>query len=149
MSISSGQSGAYWFFKGARGIASLPAIILMSAFVGFCGFAVEAGIPLGETVFMTGMIWALPAKVLLLVGTLSMSASAYLLMFASSACFEDFALTDSIDDVLCLGCPRAAIKPRGFLALALLAVGAVGMAAFKRWAAGQLKRQASGDAAML
>ena len=37
----------------------------MSAFVGFCGFAVEAGIPLGQTVFMTGMIWALPAKVLL------------------------------------------------------------------------------------
>ena len=65
MSISSGQSGAYWFFKGARGIASLPAIILMSAFVGFCGFAVEAGVPLGEAVFMTGMIWALPAKVLL------------------------------------------------------------------------------------
>ena len=91
----------------------------------------------------------LPAKALLLVGTLSMSASAYLLMFASSACFEDFALTDSIDDVLCLGCPRAAIKPRGFLALALLAVGAVGMAAFKRWAAGQVKRQAGGDAALL
>ena len=65
MSNSSGQSGAFWFLKGARGIASLPAIILMSAFVGFCGFAVEAGVPLGEAVFMTGMIWALPAKVLL------------------------------------------------------------------------------------
>ena len=50
MSISSGQGDAYWFLRGARGIASLPAIILMSAFVGFCGFAVEAGIPLGETV---------------------------------------------------------------------------------------------------
>merc|ERR1719272_493953 len=91
----------------------------------------------------------LPAKALLLVGTLSMSTSAYLLMFASSACFEDFALTDSLDDVLCLGCPRAAIKPRGFLALGLLALGAVGMVAFKRWAAGQVKSQASGDAAML
>ena len=91
----------------------------------------------------------LPAKAVLLGGTLAMSASAYLLMFASSTCFEDFALTDSIDDVLCLDCPRAAIKPRGFLALALLAVGAVGMVAFQRWAAGQVKRQASGAAAML
>ena len=60
--------------RGMRGIASLPAIILMSAFVGFCGFAVEAGIPLGETVFMTGAIWALPAKVLL-VGSILAGAS--------------------------------------------------------------------------
>jgi len=65
MTLEPGRSATYWFFKGARGITSLPAIILMSAFVGFCGFAVEAGVPLGEAVFMTGMIWALPAKVLL------------------------------------------------------------------------------------
>ena len=90
-----------------------------------------------------------PAKALLLGGTVAMSASAYLLMFASSACFEDFALTDAIDDVLCLGCPRAAVKPRGFLALGLLAVGTVGLAGFKRWAAAQVERQARGDAAML
>ncbi|MDF1609974.1 AzlC family ABC transporter permease [Hoeflea sp. YIM 152468] len=74
MSPEPEPSGIYWFFKGARGIASLPAIILMSAFVGFCGFAVEAGIPLGETVFMTGMIWALPGKVLL-VGSILAGAS--------------------------------------------------------------------------
>lgn len=74
MSEASQQSGAHWFLKGARGITSLPAIILMSAFVGFCGFAVEAGIPFGETVFMTGMIWALPAKVLL-VGSILAGAS--------------------------------------------------------------------------
>lgn len=74
MSPPSGQRGIYWFFKGVRGIASLPAIILMSAFVGFCGFAVEAGLPLGQTVFMTGMIWALPANVLL-VGSILAGAS--------------------------------------------------------------------------
>ena len=74
MSTLSAERGAYWFWKGARGIASLPAIILMSAFVGFCGFAVEAGIPFGQTVFMTGMIWALPAKVLL-VGSILAGAS--------------------------------------------------------------------------
>jgi hypothetical protein len=62
MTPSSSRNGFHWFFKGVRGIASLPAIILMSAFVGFSGFAVEAGIPFGETVFMTGMVWALPAK---------------------------------------------------------------------------------------
>jgi len=91
----------------------------------------------------------LPVKALLLVGTVSMSSSAYLLMFASSECFEDFALTDSLDEVLCLSCPRAAIKPRGFLALALLAVGAVSLVTFKQWAGGQMKRQASGDPCLL
>jgi hypothetical protein len=90
-----------------------------------------------------------PAKAVLLIGTVSMSASAYLLMFASSTCFEDFALTDSIQDVLCLDCPRAAIKPRGFLALMLLAVGTAALAAFKKWAARQVMRQATGDAAIL
>ncbi|WP_422369933.1 AzlC family ABC transporter permease [Hoeflea sp.] len=74
MSIITGRSGLQWFLTGVRGIASLPAIILMSAFVGFSGFAVEAGIPLGQTVFMTGMIWALPAKVLL-VGSILAGAS--------------------------------------------------------------------------
>lgn len=74
MTAQSGRNGTFWFFKGVRGIASLPAIILMSAFVGFCGFAVEAGIPFGQTVFMTGMIWALPAKVLL-VGSILAGAS--------------------------------------------------------------------------
>ena len=74
MSTSSDRRGVHWFLKGARGIVSLPAIILMSAFVGFCGFAVEAGLPIGQTVFMTGMIWALPANVLL-VGSILAGAS--------------------------------------------------------------------------
>ncbi|MEQ8481336.1 MAG: AzlC family ABC transporter permease [Hoeflea sp.] len=74
MSTTSGRSGFQWFLTGVRGIVSLPAIILMSAFVGFSGFAVEAGLPLGQTVFMTGMVWALPAKVLL-VGSILAGAS--------------------------------------------------------------------------
>lgn len=57
-----------------RGIASLPAVILMSAFVGFAGFAFEAGLPLSQTVFMVGAVWALPAKVLL-VGAILAGAS--------------------------------------------------------------------------
>tara|TARA_R110002020_G_scaffold183962_5_gene380567 strand:+ start:2994 stop:3722 length:729 start_codon:yes stop_codon:yes gene_type:complete len=74
MTTQSGHSAIFWFLKGMRGITSLPAIILMSAFVGFCGFAVEAGIPMGQTVFMTGIIWALPGKVLL-VGSILAGAS--------------------------------------------------------------------------
>jgi predicted branched-subunit amino acid permease len=63
-----------WFLRGMRGIFSVPALILMSAFVGFCGFAFEAGIPLGQTLFMTGMVWALPAQ-LVLIGAILAGAS--------------------------------------------------------------------------
>ena len=83
------------------------------------------------------------AKAVLFVGTLAMSGSAYLLMFLSSECFEDFALTDQIEDVLCLDCPRAAIKPKGFLALGMLSVGVLCMIGFKQWAAARVKRQAT------
>lgn len=63
-----------WFFVGMRCVVSLPAFILMSAFVGFAGFAFEAGLPLPQTVFMVGAVWALPAKVLL-VGSIIAGAS--------------------------------------------------------------------------
>ncbi len=54
-----------WFLTGMKGIFSLPAIILMLSFVGFCAFTAQAGIPVEQVVFMTGMVWALPAKVIL------------------------------------------------------------------------------------
>lgn len=43
----------------------------MSAFVGFAGLARESGLSLAQTVFMTGAIWALPAKVVLIGAILS------------------------------------------------------------------------------
>lgn len=55
-----------WFLRGVRTAFSVPLLILMSAFVGFAGLAREAGISLEQAVFMTGMVWALPAKVVLL-----------------------------------------------------------------------------------
>ncbi len=55
-----------WFLRGVRTAFSVPMLILMSAFVGFAGLAREAGITLAQVLFMTGMIWALPAKVVLL-----------------------------------------------------------------------------------
>ena len=63
-----------WFLKGMRGIFSAPALVLMGAFVGFCGFAFESGIPLSQTVFMTAIVWALPAQ-LVLVGAMLAGAS--------------------------------------------------------------------------
>lgn len=59
---------------GMRGIVSAPALILMAAFVGFSGFAFESGVPLGQALFMTATIWALPAK-LVLIGAMLAGAS--------------------------------------------------------------------------
>lgn len=56
----------YWFLRGIRASASIPALILVSAFIGFAGLAREAGITLAQAVFMTGVVWALPAKVVLI-----------------------------------------------------------------------------------
>ena len=42
-----------WFFRGMRGIFSLPSLILMTSFVGFSAFALESGVARGEAVFMT------------------------------------------------------------------------------------------------
>ena len=57
-----------WYARGMRNIISLPAFILMSAFVGFAGFARESGIELAHAAFMTATIWALPAQVVLIAG---------------------------------------------------------------------------------
>lgn len=59
------DSAAHWFMTGMMGIFSLPAIILMLSFLGFCAFTAQAGIPVEQVVFMTGVVWALPAKVIL------------------------------------------------------------------------------------
>jgi hypothetical protein len=64
-------SQSHWFLRGMRGIASLPAIILMLSFVGFAAFTAEAKIPVEQVMFMTGMVWALPAKVILVGSMLS------------------------------------------------------------------------------
>jgi predicted branched-subunit amino acid permease len=75
-----------WFVRGMKGVFTLPALILMSTMVGFCAFAVESGIGMGETVFMTAAIWALPAKVLLISSALSGAtlAGAFLAVSLSS-----------------------------------------------------------------
>lgn len=64
-------SGRIWFAAGMRGIFSLPALMLMLSFVGFCAFTAQAGIPVEQVVFMVGAVWALPAKVILVSSMLS------------------------------------------------------------------------------
>ncbi|MBW3098509.1 AzlC family ABC transporter permease [Pseudohoeflea coraliihabitans] len=71
MTTASERAGAYWFLQGMRGIFSLPALILITSFVGFTGFASEAGLLLEHAVFMTGIVWALPAMVLLISSILA------------------------------------------------------------------------------
>jgi predicted branched-subunit amino acid permease len=60
-----------WYVRGARNLFSLPALILLSAFVGFGGLAREAGLPLAHLVFLVPTIWALPSHLILLAGIVS------------------------------------------------------------------------------
>src|SRR5690606_2746235 len=63
-----------WYLRGVVAACSVPALILASAFVGFAGLAKEAGLTLAETVFMVAVVWALPAKVVL-IGAIMSGAS--------------------------------------------------------------------------
>ncbi|QRM55551.1 AzlC family ABC transporter permease [Sinorhizobium sp. BG8] len=65
------MSSHYWFVRGMQGMFSVPAIILMLSFVGFAAFTAESGVPVEQVMFMTGIVWALPAKVILVGSMLS------------------------------------------------------------------------------
>lgn len=67
---------AAWFLRGVLATLSVPLIILISAFVGFAGLAHESGLTMAETVFMTGVVWALPGQVVLVGSVLSGSSLA-------------------------------------------------------------------------
>ncbi len=84
---SNDSSGVYdwsWFPKGMANIASLPALVLLSAFVGFGGLAREADIPLSQLVFIIPSIWALPSHLVLVAG---ISVGASLLTVALGVAF--------------------------------------------------------------
>ena len=82
-SVSSDLSQTRWFLAGMRGLFSLPAIILMVSFVGFSAFALESGISRSEAMFMTAMVWALPAK-MILIGTVTSGANLLAVFLAVS-----------------------------------------------------------------
>jgi predicted branched-subunit amino acid permease len=77
---------AAWFFRGVLATVSVPLLILVSAFVGFAGLAHEAGLTMAETVFMTAIVWALPAQVVLVGSVLagsSIAATAFAVTLSS------------------------------------------------------------------
>ncbi len=82
-SVSSDFSQTRWFLAGMRGLFSLPAIILMVSFVGFSAFALESGVSRSEAMFMTAMVWALPAK-MILIGTVTSGANLLAVFLAVS-----------------------------------------------------------------
>lgn len=65
ISRSAQPSALLWFGRGASAAASLPGLILASAFVGFAGLAREAGFSLFESLLMVLSVWALPSMVVL------------------------------------------------------------------------------------
>jgi predicted branched-subunit amino acid permease len=78
MSLDKGDapqiSSIVWFVRGTSGIASVPALILMVSFIGFGVLCRESGLTLGQSVFMTASVWALPSQVVL-VGSVASGAS--------------------------------------------------------------------------
>jgi predicted branched-subunit amino acid permease len=70
-----------WFFAGQRQFFSLPAFILMMAFVGFGGLAQASGLTLAQTIFLVGFVWALPSAIVV-VGAVQSGMSLVATMFA-------------------------------------------------------------------
>jgi predicted branched-subunit amino acid permease len=68
------ETSAVWLLRGVRGVVSVPAAILLLSMAGFGVLAREAGVSLGQAVFMTAAIWALPSQVVL-VGAIAGGAS--------------------------------------------------------------------------
>jgi predicted branched-subunit amino acid permease len=60
-----------WFQDGASKAFSIPGLILFTAHIGFAGLAREAGMTMGQAVFMVLVIWALPGMVVLLGAVMS------------------------------------------------------------------------------
>lgn len=75
------RSTLSWFLAGQRQFVSLPALILMAAFVGFGGLARSAGLGLGETVFLVAFVWALPSMIVV-VGAVQAGTPLLATMFA-------------------------------------------------------------------
>jgi predicted branched-subunit amino acid permease len=63
-----------WVLRGMGGVVSVPAAILLTSMAGFGVLCREAGLTLGQAVFMTAAVWALPSQVVL-VGAIAGGAS--------------------------------------------------------------------------
>lgn len=65
------DSALVWWLRGASYLFSIPSLMLATSFVGFAALAMEAGITQRQAVFMTWIVWALPAKVVLIGAIIS------------------------------------------------------------------------------
>lgn len=83
------ENHSFWFRRGLACLASIPALILMGAFIGFTGLARDAGFTLAQTEFMVFTIWALPSKVVLVGAVLAKSS---LLATFAAVCLSSFRL---------------------------------------------------------
>ncbi len=63
-----------WALRGVRGVFSVPAAILLASMAGFGVLCRESGLTLGQAVFTTAAVWALPSQVVL-VGAIAGGAS--------------------------------------------------------------------------
>ena len=72
--VESQENSIVWFGRGALAVISIPALILMTAFVGFAGLARESGFDIYQTIFMSSLVWALPSLVVL-AGSMVANAS--------------------------------------------------------------------------
>jgi predicted branched-subunit amino acid permease len=63
-----------WALRGSRGVLSVPAAILLASMAGFGVVCRESGLTLGQAVFTTAAVWALPSQVVL-VGAVAAGAS--------------------------------------------------------------------------
>ncbi len=79
----------HWFRRGLACLLTIPATILMGAFIGFTGLARDAGFTLAQTEFMVFTIWALPSKVVLVGAVLAKSS---LLATFAAVCLSSFRL---------------------------------------------------------
>lgn len=70
-----------WFWRGVGMVFSIPALVLVSTFVGYGSIAREAGLGIGHTAFSVPFIWALPSNLLLVAGVAS-GASLFTIMIA-------------------------------------------------------------------
>ena len=67
-------SARSWALRGMGAVISVPALILLTSMAGFGVLCRESGLTLGQAVFMTAAIWALPSQVVL-VGAIAGGAS--------------------------------------------------------------------------
>jgi len=70
-------------------------------------------------------------RLLIISATVACTTAGYLQLFLMDKCFEDFQVTQDVQDVLCLSCERAVVKIPGWFSIMLMLYGMLAIKAFK------------------